>query len=385
MYPLVTVIIPVFNRASTIRRAIDSVLEQSYKDLELIVVDDCSSDNTVQIVNSYQDRRVSLICLPQNCGANTARNTGLRVAKGEYIAFQDSDDEWLKDKLEIQIDYMNKSRSKACYCPYTLFTEQEKFIIPAYADQKEIYEEKIMDTLRKESVISTQTLVIHKSIIEKVGMFDETMKRLQDYEFVIRICQKYKIAYVNQPLVNVYRMKECISNASEALADALGRILTKHTSFIDFESIIHTYLYNCEWYDSAGVNWEWIDTVCRNLGDADKTEKVEQCNKVKEYMMGWYHYFTKNIVGNEFVIYGAGAYGKKVYKILKELGAVPKNFWVTYNQQEEEIDGIPILKIPDRINRQIPVVVSVSRKKQRELVDNLISRGVENYYIYPFG
>ena len=117
MHPLVTVIIPVYNRAFTIRRAIDSVLDQSYKELELIIVDDCSLDNTVQIVKSYRDKRINLICLPKNCGANTARNTGLRAAKGEYIAFQDSDDEWFKEKLEIQIEYMEKTRKKVCYCP----------------------------------------------------------------------------------------------------------------------------------------------------------------------------------------------------------------------------------------------------------------------------
>ena len=102
-------------------------------------------------------------------------------------------------------------------------------------------------------------------------------------------------------------------------------------------------------------------------------------------MTGWYNYFIENIIGKDFIIYGAGVYGKKVYNILKKFGAVPKCFWVTYDQREKEINGIPVLKIPDKADRKIPIVVSVRREKQGELVNNLLSRGVENYYIYPFG
>lgn len=384
MHPLVTVIIPTYNRAATIRRAIDSVLEQSYKNLELIIVDDCSSDDTVQIVHSYCDKRINLICLPQNGGANAARNKGINAAKGEYIAFQDSDDEWLEDKLAIQIDYMNRARKKVCYCQHTLITDTKRINIPEHTNQKEIYEEKIVDLLRKMNVISTQTLIIHKEVVEKIGMFDETLKRLQDYEFVIRICQKYDISYVDQALVNVYRLNDCISNNNWALADALKKILIKHTNFVDFESFMRCYLYYCDWYNVSGIDLQWIDTVLNALCDAGKIEQMEQGTKMKEKMLGWYDFFSKNIVGNKFVMYGAGAYGKKIYCILKKLGAVPESFWVTCKQQrEDDIDGIPILKIPDRVDIQIPIVISVNKKKQSELIANLIKRGMTNYYIYP--
>ncbi len=384
MRPLVSVIIPVYNRAATIQRAVDSVLRQSYKELEIIIVDDCSSDDTVRVVNSYQDKRIKLICLSRNSGANTARNTGIRAAKGEYIAFQDSDDEWLENKLELQMDYMFRTGKKVCYCSHILLTENEKIIIPDDNRPKEIYEEKIAAILRKENVVSTQTLVIHKEVTEKVGMFDEEMKRLQDYEFLIRICQKYEIAYVKESLVNVYRMEACISNDNAALADALLKILVRHIAFVDFESILHWYLFYCEWYDGVRMNLEWIDTVLRTVRGAGKRECVELCVKTREFMTGWYDYFTKHIIGHEFVIYGAGFYGKNAYNMLKRAGAVPKSFWVTYHQQEKDFDGIPIVRIPDSIKRQIPVVVSVSREKQEEMVDNLIVRGITNYYIYPF-
>lgn len=384
MSSLVSVIIPTYNRAATIGQAINSVLSQSYKELELIVVDDCSSDDTVKIINSYHDERIKLIRLPQNCGANTARNIGIKAAQGEYIAFQDSDDKWLEDKLEVQLKYMNEVGKKVCYCAHKLFEGDKEKIIPAYSDKKEMYEENIVDTLRYGNVISTQTLIIHREVVEKTGIFDETMKRLQDYEFVIRICQHYEIAYINRPLVNVYRTDNSISNNNIALADAIVRIFVKHADFLDCESLVRSYLYNCEWYNDEMIDLKWLDEMAACLKEMKETEKVSQCLEIKESLLSWYDYFGGKIIGNDFIIYGAGVYGQKSYYFLKKAGAVPKCFWVTYEQEESEIDGIPILKIPNKVERRLPIIIAVSKKKQGELIDNLMDRGIDDYYIYPF-
>mgnify|MGYP002516567543 CR=1 FL=1 len=106
MTPFVSVILPVYNREDTILRALDSVLMQTYRNMEVIVIDDGSDDSTAEIVRNCQDSRVRLVRLPVNGGANAARNAGIRLAEGTYIAFQDSDDEWLADKLEKQIGYI---------------------------------------------------------------------------------------------------------------------------------------------------------------------------------------------------------------------------------------------------------------------------------------
>lgn len=384
MNPIVTVIIPTYNRAETIQRAIDSILRQTVKKIELIIVDDCSSDNTVQIINTYQDKRIKLICFSQNCGANAARNAGIVAANGEYIAFQDSDDEWVEDKLEVQLKYMNETGKKVCYCAYTLFQGNKKKIKPDYYDKKEMYEEKIVDILRQKNVISTQTLIIHKEIVEKIGMFDETMQRLQDYEFVIRICQHYEFAYINRPLVNVYRMDKCISNSNSALADAVSKIFIKHIDFIDCKSFAYLYLINCEWYNDETINFKWLDEILTYLKRMEKTEKVKQCLKIRESMLCWYNYFNQKIIGNEFIIYGAGVYGKKFYYKLKKAGAVPRCFWVTCDQEEKEIDGIPVLRIPDKVDKKTPVIIAINKETQGQLIDNLMSRGIKDYYAYPF-
>ena len=99
--PLVSVVLPVYNREDTIARAINSVLNQSYTNFELIIVDDCSTDDSLRVAHEFQDDRVNVIALQQNVGANSARNKGAMEAQGQYIAFQDSDDEWLDRKSVV--------------------------------------------------------------------------------------------------------------------------------------------------------------------------------------------------------------------------------------------------------------------------------------------
>ncbi len=108
MNPTVSVIIPTYNRANLVSRAIKSVLNQTYQDFEIIVVDDCSEDNTEEIVKSFNDSRIRYIKHKKNKGGSAARNTGIKRARGKYIAFLDDDDEWLPSKLEKQIMLFEK-------------------------------------------------------------------------------------------------------------------------------------------------------------------------------------------------------------------------------------------------------------------------------------
>lgn len=384
MQPLVTVIIPTYNRAPTIARSIDSVLKQTYENIELIIVDDGSSDSTIKIVKSYHNEKIKLICLDKHSGANTARNRGIYAAKGEYIAFQDSDDEWLKDKLEIQLSYMMKTGRKVCYCPYILNGDEGKRIIPSQMGNKELYERKIIDILRKKNVVSTQTLVIHKEVTEKEGVFDEDLNRLQDYEFIIRLCQHYEIGYIDKPLVNVYRMPNSISNNKLALADAYKKILIKHSSFIDIETFLHSYLFNSEWYDNKKIYWEYLYEIIEKLKLKGTKEIVDQENRAKRYMLKWYAFFKSNIIDKKFAIYGAGYYGKEVYRTLKRIGIMPEYFLVTQCQKETRIDQTSVLELSNKIDNKLPIIIAVNKETQEEVINNLMSIGLENYFIYPF-
>lgn len=396
MNSLVSVIIPTYNREATIKRAIDSVLNQTYSSLELIVVDDGSTDKTVELVDSYQDKRIRLVCLAKHSGANVARNKGISVAKGKYIAFQDSDDEWMQDKLYQQITYLEKEDKDVCYCPYVLHEDGRIKIIPEYAGNKQLHEEKIKEILQRKNVISTQTLIIRRNVIEKVGGFDETLPRLQDYEFAIRLAQCCKVGYISQPLVNVYRVNACISTNREALMEAYRKIIVKHMSFLDLEYILYSYFLNSRMFEKREIDWKDMNELLYALKTNGLKNAEETCYRVaikcvysryigeKESIVQRYCLFEETLGDREFVIYGAGKYGREAYRDLRDRGYLPKCFWVTNVKKTEEIDGIKILELPEKIDPLLPVIIAVSKEKQREMIKNLIDRGNRNYCVYPY-
>lgn len=219
---MVSVIIPAYNRENTIERAVMSVLNQTYKDLELIVVDDCSKDNTVEVLKSIKDDRLKIIELEKNSGACVARNVGIENAQGDYIAFQDSDDEWLLDKLEKQMAIFEKEKVDLVFCAFNRFGLGEDLTYPKLPEG--IVERKV---LLEDSRISTQTLIGKKECFENIK-FDPEMPRLQDYDITIRLSKKYRIYFVNQPLVNMYVQNDSISKNNDKLLKAESMILSKY-------------------------------------------------------------------------------------------------------------------------------------------------------------
>lgn len=224
---MVSVIIPAYNREKTIERAVMSVLNQTYKDLELIVVDDCSKDNTVEVLKSIKDDRLKIIRLEKNSGACVARNVGIENAQGDYIAFQDSDDEWLLDKLEKQMAIFEKEKVDLVFCAFNRFGLGEDLTYPELPEG--IVERKV---LLEDSRISTQTLIGKKECFENVK-FDPEMPRLQDYDITIRLSKKYSIYFVNKPLVNMYVQNDSISKNKDKLIKAESMILSKYKDDVE--------------------------------------------------------------------------------------------------------------------------------------------------------
>lgn len=224
---MVSVIIPSYNREKTIERAVMSVLNQTYKDLELIVVDDCSKDNTVEVLKSIKDDRFKIIELEKNSGACVARNVGIENAQGDYIAFQDSDDEWLLDKLEKQMAIFEKVKVDLVFCAFNRFGLGEDLTYPELPEG--IVERKV---LLEDSRISTQTLIGKKECFENVK-FDPEMPRLQDYDITIRLSKKYSIYFVNEPLVNMYVQNDSISISKNKMIRAETIIFSKYKDDIE--------------------------------------------------------------------------------------------------------------------------------------------------------
>jgi glycosyltransferase involved in cell wall biosynthesis len=238
-HPTISVILPTYNRAHVLARAILSVLNQEYDDFELIVIDDASTDETCQVVQSFEDTRIRYIRHPQNRGAAAARNTGIHAARGRYLAFQDSDDEWLPEKLARQVASLSDSPEKTgvAYSRCRLFNPNgTSRILPSRTQLGlrhlpfNIYhlEHDIYPALTRGNFVTTQSVLMKKKCIETVGMFDESLSRFQDWDLWLRIAQHYEFMYNPHVLVNIYRMEESLSTNQAALWEAFAIIVPKH-------------------------------------------------------------------------------------------------------------------------------------------------------------
>lgn len=227
--PKVSVIIPTYNRAHVVGRAIQSVLDQTYRDLELIVVDDCSIDNTEEIVEGFDDKRIIYVRHKTNKGAGAARNTGIRAARGEYIAFQDSDDEWLPDKLEKQMKVFGMASPQVGIVYSDMLRivrgKREYFSSPhTEPGDGVIYKE----AFHRVYGIGTQTVVIRRQCLEEAGMFDPELPALEDFELFIRLSKSYYFYHVIEPLVNFFDTSESISHNWSAVVAAFELILKRY-------------------------------------------------------------------------------------------------------------------------------------------------------------
>lgn len=395
MWPLVSVVIPAYNRENTVLRAVNSVLAQTYSNIEVIVVDDCSTDKTVEIVRNCKDSRLRLVCLPYNQGANVARNIGIERAKGEFIAFQDSDDEWLEDKLEKQVAHMLDNNLMASFSPYIMHDGTRSWVVPNDYLDKELYDCNLSKTLKKRSCVGTPTLVIRKEVVSHIGMFDEKMRRLQDYEFVIRLVKNFRCGYICEPLVNAYKLGGSISSDNGALLDAYVRLLEKHGDFMDVESIVVTCLEAGIFFEGTELNWEKFNKLVTAAENGDPGMETKCCRTiiqtlykkyypVKGILNSWYQCFREYIKNGEYAVYGAGVYGRIVYQTMKQDNYIPKCFLVTKMDGISEIDGIPVMELSEQTDREMPVMIAVSWEKQTELIKNLMDREMYKFCIFPF-
>jgi len=229
LMPKVSVVIPTYNRAGLLKRAVQSVLNQTYQDFELIVVDDGSTDNTEEVVRSFNDNKVIYIKHERNKGAPAAWNTGIRAARGEYVAFQDSDDEWLPEKLEKQIKAF-KTASTEIGLVYTGFWriegDKRTFSPSPNITPKE---GAIHDALLKGNFVGTPNTVVKKECFEKAGMFDEKLPMYQDWELWIRISKYYCFKYIDEALVISYYTPGSLNKPGSLIeARTLKLMLEKH-------------------------------------------------------------------------------------------------------------------------------------------------------------
>jgi len=195
--PLVSVIIPTYNRGWILKEAVDSVLSQDFTDFELIVVDDGSTDNTQYILNSYKK---DIIVLKQNNkGVSSARNRGIASASGKYIAFLDSDDFWLPQKLSTQLDFFN-TNPEALICQ-----TEEKWIRKGVRVNPKNRHRKLSGNIFEQSIylclVSPSAVMLKRNLFEKTGMFDENLPACEDYDMWLRVSCRYPVFLIDTPLI----------------------------------------------------------------------------------------------------------------------------------------------------------------------------------------
>ena len=195
--PKVSIIIPTYNQAEYLKEAIESVLNQTYKNIEIIIVDDGSTDNTLEVVASFDNKIVYI--QQRNKGASSARNTGIKEASGEYVAFLDSDDMWIKNKLEKQIEFIKNDPEigllgTGCYEMINMGKMIYKKIFPA---KNEILQKDLI----KYNPFIQSSVIVEKDVFNDIDLYDEKFKESEDYDLWLRIAQKYKVANLPEALV----------------------------------------------------------------------------------------------------------------------------------------------------------------------------------------
>jgi glycosyltransferase involved in cell wall biosynthesis len=202
------------------------------------VVDDGSIDNTREVVKGFNDPRIHYIRHEQNKGGSAARNTGINAAQGEYIAFQDSDDEWLPRKLEIQVQALSNASDEVgvVYTDMWRILDGKRMCWHSTHIMPEdgIIYKKALDRVFG---IGVGTALIKRTCLDKIGVFDESLFRLIDFELFVRFAKYYHFYHIDEPLVNYYDTEMSISKNDKALISAFDVIIKKYHKYMDKESL----------------------------------------------------------------------------------------------------------------------------------------------------
>ncbi|MBX4189727.1 glycosyltransferase family 2 protein [Candidatus Parcubacteria bacterium] len=250
----VSVVIPTHNRPHLLKKAITSVLNQDYKDFELIVVDDGLSERADQVVGTFHDPRIVYIKNEKEMGGSVARNNGIKASQGNFIALLDDDDEWVPEKLKIQMDAFESTPSDVgfCFCAVINLLNEKK-IVTQVPEGIADYHKRALSNFKS---FLTVTLIIKKEVFGVSGMFDEKFPSHQEADLMIRITRNFKGLGINKPLVLVNMSHDADQVGRNQNKKILGRkmILSKYGD--EFRLYPGLWAHHCFqlgiWYRDAG-------------------------------------------------------------------------------------------------------------------------------------
>ena len=316
--PLVSVVIPVRNRARLLARAILSVLAQSRSELEIIVVDDGSKDDPGATVDSFGDSRIRMLSLAGANGAGRARNEGIRAARGRWIAFLDSDDEWLPRKLELQLARASDPRTTVVYClsyAYDGFTSQLNLMRTA------LFEGQVLDHLLRGWVLPTTSVaMIERAALLAVDGFTETLPSRQDYDLWLKLAQAgNRFAAVREPLVIKHE-----NHGEQIIADPTARLQAGLRMRATWGPLVrgrHGLLAYYRWIGDgyAIVQRAYLMRVKNDLDNGRRTAAWRHCVAMLRYLFWSRRFFFQALL--------LLLCGKKTYGVLRRLALknIPSN------------------------------------------------------------
>lgn len=370
---LISVIIPTYNRSATIKRAIDSVRKQTYKNIEIIVVDDGSTDLTKKIVKDLQkkDDRIFLYENSKNIGPAATRNRGVIFATGDYIAFQDSDDEWLPEKLEKQMDKFHQDPEFILvYCPFLQCENGREFQIPSKDTDKELLEGDLYFSLLEKNKIGTPVMLIEKRIFEQIGGFDEKLGAFEDWDLAIRISQRGKIGYVEEPLHKAYVSSGGVNSNHKNIVRACIEIIRKNFSDVrEKEMFFHLIQTALEHVIFCGEDYKSVFVPDIISSDMEYQLLIESYQKIEHWKQKYKGMYWLVNDANELIkktqgkisVYGGGLIGKELIKKIEQLGkqldcVIDKNKGIVLGREtvsileflEKNETDLCVVTVPDR-------------------------------------
>lgn len=342
MDKLISVIIPTYNREETLSKAINSVLEQTYKNWELIIVDDASTDHTDSLIKQYNDLRIKYFRNVDNQGANYCRNLGAKYARGEFLAFLDSDNYWLPQKLEKEIMEIEGTQNTIVFCQCKIIDTKNKNI------SREVYisSDDIPSLLVERNVIDTSAALISHKNFEEIGGFDIYMPRFQDWEFFFRAANLYNFnfKFISDCLSVNVQQKNSISTSNYKRIDALLYFYRKYKDSVLNEDWLYHQLCGINGVEYSDDEMNYLEKkliklitefgqnreegmhklwkIYRNrLSSKQKQYELLYQWKLSDYSHNVQNYI-KRIFGEKcrIAIYGLGEWGVLIYTELINLG-----------------------------------------------------------------
>ena len=265
--PRVSVVIPTHNRAHLIGPSIASVLQQTFQDFEILVVDDASTDSTEEVVRSMADSRIRYLKHATNRHVSAARNTGILNSRGDLVAFLDDDDEWLPTKLELQVGLLDVC-APVVGGIYTGFVTEDRSVGKVLWTITPTARGHILHELCRLNCIGTaSTVVLRKNSLEEVGLFDESIEYGEEYDLWIRLARRFDFTFLAEPLVRYSVHGKQLSTKYEGIIRGSERKLEKYREFFASypESLAQRYLtlgaYRCYAGDMRNARASFLEGI----------------------------------------------------------------------------------------------------------------------------